>query len=109
MVFEASNINLWKEWAEIENCLAKEKKYSLPKVKKEYAGIALTLSKVEHPDLSTFSDPEVCFIVPLKYHAGLIVKSDKQERVLSLLEEYGNRLANEFTAVVEQVKITNLH
>ena len=109
MVFEASNINLWKEWAEIENCLAKEKKYSLPKVKKEYAGIALTLSKVEHPDLSTFSDPEVCFIVPLKYHAGLIVKSDKQERILSLLEEYGNRLANEFTAVVEQVKITNLH
>jgi hypothetical protein len=109
MVAEASNINLWKEWAAIENALVKETKYTLPKVKKGYAGIVLTLSKFQHPDLSSFSDPEVCFRVPLEYHAGLIVKSDKQERVLQLLEEYGNRLATDFTAVVEQSKVTNLH
>lgn len=109
MVADASNINLWKEWAAIENSLAKETKYTLPKVKKGYAGIVLTLSKFQHPNLSSFSDPEVSFKVPLDYHAGLIVKSDKQERVLELLEDYGNRLANEFTAVVEQSKVTNLH
>ena len=109
MVAEASNINLWKEWAAIENGLVKESKYMLPKVKKGYAGIVLTLSKFQHPNLASFSDPEVCFKVPLEYHAGLIVKSDKQERVLELLEDYGNRLANDFTAVVEQSKVTNLH
>ena len=109
MVAEASNINLWKEWAAIENGLVKESKYILPKVKKGYAGIVLTLSKFQHPNLTSFSDPEVCFKVPLEYHAGLIVKSDKQERVLKLLEDYGNRLANDFTAVVEQSKVTNLH
>ena len=109
MVAEASNINLWKEWAAIENGLVKESKYILPKVKKGYAGIVLTLSKFQHPNLASFSDPEVCFKVPLEYHAGLIVKSDKQERVLELLEDYGNRLANDFTAVVEQSKVTNLH
>lgn len=109
MVAEASNINLWKEWAAIENGLVKESKYILPKVKKGYAGIVLTLSKFQHPNLTSFSDPEVCFKVPLEYHAGLIVKSDKQERVLELLEDYGNRLANDFTAVVEQSKVTNLH
>ena len=109
MVAEASNINLWKEWAAIEDALVKETKYTLPKVKKGYAGIVLTLSKFQHPNLSSFSDPEISFRVPLDYHAGLIVKSDKQERVLELLEDYGNRLANEFTAVVEQSKVTNLH
>jgi len=109
MVAEASNINLWKEWAAIEDALVKETKYTLPKVKKGYAGIVLTLSKFQHPNLSSFSDPEVSFRVPLDYHAGLIVKSDKQERVLELLEDYGNRLVNEFTAVVEQSKVTNLH
>ena len=109
MVAEASNINLWKEWAAIENGLVKETKYILPKVKKGYAGIVLTLSKFQHPNLSSFSDPEVCFKVPLDYHAGLIVKSDKQERVLELLEDYGTRLANDFTAIVEQSKVTNLH
>lgn len=109
MVAEASNINLWKEWAAIENGLVKADKYVLPKVKKGYAGIVLTLSKFQHPNLSSFLDPEVCFKVPLEYHAGLIIKSDNQQRVLELLEDYDNRLANDFTAVVEQIKVTNLH
>jgi hypothetical protein len=109
MVAEASNINLWKEWAAIEDALAKETKYTLPKIKKGYAGIVLTLSKFQHPDLSSFSNQEVCFRVPLEYHAGLIVKSDKQERILELLEDYGNRLATEFTAVVQPNSISKLH
>ena len=109
MVTEASNINLWKEWAAIEDSLVKETKYTLPKAKKGYAGIALTLSKIQHPDLSSFSDPEVCFKVPLAYHAGLVVKSNKQERVQTLLDDYGARLASEFTAVIAQEKVNNLH
>ena len=109
MVAEASNINLWKEWAAIENALVKETKYALPKVKKAYAGIVLTLSKFQHPDLSSFSDSEVCFRVPLEYHAGMILKSKKQVRILELLEDYGNRLATDFTAVVEQKSVLKLH
>ncbi|MBA0883829.1 ATP-grasp domain-containing protein [Flavobacterium undicola] len=109
MVEAASNINLWKEWATIEDALVKEKAYQLPKVKKEYAGIVLTLSKFQHPDLSSFSDPEVCFRVPLDYHAGLIVKSDKNERILELLNQYVDRLIADYTVVVEQNKVTNLH
>ena len=87
----------------------KRNKIFFAKIKKGYAGIALTLSKDKHPDLSSFSDSEVCFRVPLEYHAGLIVKSEKQERVFELLEEYGNRLATDFTAIVEQVKVDKLH
>ncbi|MFV8327013.1 ATP-grasp domain-containing protein [Flavobacterium sp. ZS1P14] len=109
MVAEASNINLWKEWAAIEDALVKETKYTLPKIKKGYAGIVLTLSKFQHPDLSSFSNQEVCFRVPLEYHAGLIVKSDKQERILELLEDYGNRLAADFTAVAQQNSVSKLH
>jgi hypothetical protein len=109
MVAEASNINLWKEWAAIEDALVKETKYTLPKVKKGYAGIVLTLSKFQHPDLSSFSDSEVCFRVPLDYHAGLIVKSDSSERVLELLNDYANRLTTDFATVVEQVKVNKLH
>ncbi|WP_140485855.1 acetyl-CoA carboxylase biotin carboxylase subunit family protein [Flavobacterium sp. GSA192] len=109
MVEAASNINLWKEWATIEDALVKEKAYQLPKVKKEYAGIVLTLSKYQYPDLSSFSDPEVCYRVPLDYHAGLIVKSDKNERVLELLNNYVDRLIADYTVVVKQNKVTKLH
>ena len=109
MVDAASDINLWKEWAAIENALAKSMKYKLPKVKKGYAGIVLTLSKFQHPDLSSFSDSEVCFRVPLDYHAGLIVKSAKHERILELLDIYADRLVKDFATVVAQTKVKNLH
>jgi hypothetical protein len=109
MVEAASNINLWSEWAAIENALVKEIDYQLPKVKKEYAGIVLTLSKYQHPDLSSFDDDEVCFRVPLEYHAGLIVQSEKQARVLELLDSYADRLIKDFATIGTQKEVKDLH
>jgi hypothetical protein len=109
MVAAASDINLWAEWAAIENALAKGLTYKLPKVKKGFAGIVLTLSKFEHPDLASFSDEEVCFTVLLNYHAGLIVKSDKSERILELLDSYAERLITDFATVVAQKEVDKLH
>lgn len=109
MVEAASGINLWKEWARIEDALVKGTKYKLPKVKKGYAGIVLTLSKFEKPDLTSFDDKEVCFTVPLDYHAGLIVKSDKPQRILELLDDYADRLVSDFAAVVAQAQLKHLH
>ena len=109
MVHAASDINLWQEWATIEDALAKEKSYKLPKIKKEFAGIVLTLSKFQHPDLSTFNDEEICFRVPLDYHAGLIVKSNKHDRVRALLDVYAERLIADFATSAQQEKLKKLH
>lgn len=109
MVEAATGINLWTEWAAIENALVKNTDYKLPKAKKEYAGIVLTLSKFENPDLSAFNDEEVCFRVPLDYHAGLIVQSDKQPKVLELLDNYADRLVRDFAAVTAQPEVKHLH
>lgn len=109
MVEAATDINLWAEWAKIEDAVAKNKKYELPKVAKHYAGIVLTLSKYEHPDLSSFDDSEVCFRVPLEYHAGLIVKSPKQERIMQLLDQYAERFASELSATAEAPEVKKFH
>lgn len=109
MVEGASDINLWTEWAKIEDSVCKGKKYTLPKVKKGYAGIVLTLSKFQDPDLSAFNDPEICFRVPLDYHAGLIVKSDKNERVRELLEDYAERMGQSLSSVAEMEKVKKFH
>ena len=109
MVEGATDINLWSEWAKIEDAISKGKEYKLPKVKKGYAGIVLTLSKFQQPDLSSFDDPEVYFRVPLDYHAGLIVRSNNQERITKLLTEYAERLSNGFSTVGEQEKLKKLH
>lgn len=109
MVEAATGINLWAEWAKIEDALAKGYKYQLPKVSKNYAGILLTLSKFQHPDLSSFDDPEVYFRVPLDYHAGLIVKSKNQDRIMELLDSYAERIAREFSTVADAPELKKFH
>jgi biotin carboxylase len=109
MVEGATDINLWAEWAKIEDSICKGKKYKLPKVKKGYAGIVLTLSKFQDPDLSSFNDPEICFRVPLDYHAGLIVKSHKDTRVRELLDDYAERMGLSLSSVVEMEKVKKFH
>ncbi|RKS02609.1 acetyl-CoA carboxylase biotin carboxylase subunit family protein [Flavobacterium sp. 102] len=109
MVEAASGVNLWSEWAKIEDALVKGKQYKLPTIKKEFAGIVLTLSKFEHPDLSGFNDTEVCFRVPLDFHAGLIVKSDNHARVRELLDDYAERLIRDYATVAQQEAVKKLH
>lgn len=109
MVDAASNVNLWGEWAKIEDALVRKKTYELPAIKKGFAGIVLTLSKQQHPDLSSFNDSEVCFTVPLAYHAGLIVKCDNHAQVRKLLDDYAERLLKDFATSVQQEAVKNLH
>jgi biotin carboxylase len=109
MVEAATGINLWEEWARVEDAVIKADKYDLPEVSKDYAGIVLTLSKYEHPDLSSFDDPEVFFRVPLEYHAGLIVKSNKHDRVLALLDNYAERFVKEFSTTAAAPEVKKFH
>ena len=109
MVEAASAINLWGEWAKIEDALVRQQMYKIPPSLNQFAGIVLTLSKFEHPDLSGFNDSEVCFRVPLEYHAGLIVKSEKHERIRELLDDYAERLMKDFATVAQQQAVKKLH
>ena len=98
MVFFATGVNLWKEWAIIEDAMAKGKNYKLPKVKNEFAGIVVSLCRFQHPDSSCFTDEEICWQLQKDYHIGHIVKSEYQERVLELLDSHTKRIQIDFHA-----------
>ena len=98
MVTFASGVNLWSEWAKIESDTLKQKKYILPKIHDKYAGIVVSLSRLEYPDTSSFTDKEIIWRMHKPWHIGLIVVSESSERVLELLDNYTNRIANEFHA-----------
>ena len=98
MVECSSGINLWREWAKIEIAVARGESYTLPPFRNDYSGIVVSLSRFEHPDNSSFTDKEIAWRMDKEYHIGLIVKSEKQEKVLSLLDEYVVRVKNEFHA-----------
>jgi hypothetical protein len=70
-------INLWKIGC--HRCSTKKKNNKITKIKKEYACIVWTL-QLQNQIYRLFH-PEVCFIVLLDYHAGLIVQSKDSSRI----------------------------
>ena len=98
MVEYSSGINLWREWAKLEVAVAKDEKYKLPKTRKDYAGIVVSLSRHQHPDSSGFVDNEITWRMKKEYHIGLIVQSKNQQKVLELLDNYTARIFNDFHA-----------
>lgn len=95
----ASGINIWREWARIEIALDNGS-YKLPAPRKEYGGVVLSLSRQEYPDTSAYTDEEIVYRVTKRHHAGLVVRSTKQDRVEELLDSYARRFSEEFTAIV---------
>lgn len=93
----ASGINLWREWARLEIAGPKGN-YKLPARRGDYAGLILSLAKQEHPDLSSYNDPEIVFRIPMHHHAGLVVRAPNPARVAELLTSYQKRFYNDFYA-----------
>jgi hypothetical protein len=98
MVEAASGVNLWAEWAKIEIAVHLGKKYSLPKVRKDHAGIIVSLSRYEWPDLCSFTDSEIVWRMNKKYHFGLIIQAKSNSIISQLLESYCHRVKDEFHA-----------
>ena len=98
MVEYASGINLWAEWARLESAMARGEEYELPTIRKEHAGILISLARYENPDTSGFQDPEIVWRVDKPYHVGFIVRSTDRDRVSELLDQYAERVFNEFHA-----------
>jgi hypothetical protein len=98
MVEAASGINLWAEWAKLEVAAAKGEQYTPPTPRKDYAGIIVSLSRYQWPDSSSFSDKEIVWRMNKEYHIGLIIQSKSEERVLELLDQYAEKVRNEFHA-----------
>lgn len=100
MVEISSGINLWGEWARIEDAVAKNIPYELPPVQNAAAGIIVSLSRFQHPDDGVFNDPEVMWRMRKDHHIGLILRTESRARILELLDQYTERIRNDFHASV---------
>lgn len=98
MVQASTGINLWAEWAKIDNAAALGETYHLPKVIHQYAGIVISLSRFEKPDASSFNDPEIWWRINKDWHIGMIVCSPNHGRVGELLDDYTRRIGEHFHA-----------
>jgi hypothetical protein len=95
LVEGSTGVNLWAEWAKIEiNYGAYE--YAVPKHRKEYGGLIISLAKQEYPDMSAYNDKELYWKMDKKSHAGAIVVSKNSDRITELLDDYQRRFYHDF-------------
>ena len=98
LVEVSTGVNLWREWAKLEVADLRGEPYVPPQSQENYAGSVLCLARTAEPDISGFEAPEIVVRVQKHHHAGLIVRSEKAERVRELLEQYSAEFADRFLA-----------
>ncbi|MBM4188592.1 MAG: ATPase [Gemmatimonadetes bacterium] len=99
LIEAATGLNLWAEWARLE-CREEIDPYRVVPLRREYAGLLVSLARQERPDLSGYDDPEVVWRLDKKHHAGLVVRSPSLPRVETLLASYTERFYQDFFASV---------
>jgi biotin carboxylase len=97
LIEAATGINLWREWARLE-VRAGKRPYHLPRPRREYAGVVVSLARQENPDTSAYADPEIVLRIPKHHHAGFVLRAAKAERIAELLDSYAARFRNDFFA-----------
>ncbi len=98
LVEVSTGVNLWREWAKLEVADLHGEAYVPPRPQENYAGSVLCLARTAEPDTKGFDAPEIVVRMQKHHHAGLIVRSDKAERVKELLEQYSAEFAERFLA-----------
>jgi biotin carboxylase len=93
----ATGVNLWREWARIEVGGGKTP-YELPNVRRDYAGVVISLARQDHPDTTGYNDPEIVLRIPKHHHAGFVLRANKPQRVEELLDSYATRFREDFYA-----------
>ena len=92
LVEASTNINIWREWAKIEDALLRGKDYQISKPTGYYSGLIIALIKDKEPDYTYFQCEEAVKFLPIDYHAGIVYKSNDAELVQKRLDEAAEKI-----------------
>ncbi len=95
VVKAASGINLMREWARLEVADLRAQPYAVPEAVESYAGLVQCLSLAGEPHTDGFVDAEILARIKKPHQAGLIVHSNRPQRVKQLLDDYCGRFTDQ--------------
>lgn len=92
LVEASSNINIWREWARIEDALLRSKNYEVSKPTGYYSGLIVALIKDKNPDYEQFQCDEVVKFIPIDYHVGIVYKSKDSDTIVKRLDRAAEKI-----------------
>jgi len=100
LVEASSNINIWREWAKIEDALLRGKSYEASKPTGYYSGLIIALIKDKHPDYSAFESEEAVKFLPIDHHVGIVYKSSDPEIIQERLDSAAEKIQAEMLNIL---------
>ncbi|WP_294238260.1 ATPase [uncultured Chryseobacterium sp.] len=100
LVEASSNINIWREWAKIEDALLRGKEYNISKPTGYYSGLIVALIKDQRPDYSAFECEEAVRFLPIDYHVGIVYKSKDADTVQERLDTAAEKIQAEMLNIL---------
>ena len=87
MIEAATGVNIWREWAKLENALLDGETYTVEETQKLFAGLIVSLAKEKHSDTTDLQNEDVEKFLPIDYHIGIVYKATTEEKIQERLDE----------------------
>ncbi|WP_294218923.1 ATP-grasp domain-containing protein [uncultured Chryseobacterium sp.] len=100
LVEAATHINIWREWARIEDALLKNKEYQIADPQGFYAGLIIALIKDQSPDYHDFESEEAVKFLPIDYHIGIVYRSDDPDIIQEKLNDAAVKIQHEMLSIL---------
>ena len=100
MVEAATGVNIWREWAKLENAVLDGTQYSVEETQKLFGGLIVALAKDKHPNIDNLKSDEVVKFLPIDYHIGIVYKSDNPERIQQKLDEAATYVTEQILNII---------
>ena len=100
MVEAATGINIWREWARLEDALLQNKTYEIEKPTGFFAGLLVALVNKSQPDTSLYEGEEIIKFLPIENHIGIVYKSTEEGKIDEKLHAHAEKITNELLHIL---------
>ena len=100
LVEASTGINIWREWAKIEDSLLKKTSYTLADSTNFCAGLIIALAKEKKPDTKAYECKYVSQFLDLDHHIGIIYRDEKESNVQKCLDEAAVKITAEILNIM---------
>lgn len=100
LVEASTGINIWHEWANIEDALLKNKQYKIKERKNNFAGLLIALSKNDNPSMEEFQSPEIEKFLHIPNHIGMVFKSKSSDQIDKSLDSAMEKVLENYLQIL---------